>query len=157
MPPEVLILGALTSPRFYLFSFYMITDPKTSAKGRKEQILWALAVVLIDLWLHTRESLSTLFYALFLVSATRLVWMHARDFLRSGFTHLWTTLSPKFLARVATVTFLGVCGYATYAGVIQPGVASARRYGSTCRDFAANHAVGRTNAPMRPKRNVMTV
>jgi len=40
MPPEVLILGALTSPRFYLFTFYMITDPKTSMKGRKEQILW---------------------------------------------------------------------------------------------------------------------
>src|SRR6266481_5657279 len=72
MPPEVLILGALTSPRFYLFTFYMITDPKTSMKGRKEQILWALAVVLVDLWLHTRESLSTLFYALFLVSAARL-------------------------------------------------------------------------------------
>src|SRR5260370_22482714 len=34
IPPSVLILGALTSPRFYLFTFYMITDPKTSMKGR---------------------------------------------------------------------------------------------------------------------------
>jgi len=32
------------------FYVYMITDPKTSMKGRKEQILWALAVVLVDLW-----------------------------------------------------------------------------------------------------------
>jgi Na+-transporting NADH:ubiquinone oxidoreductase subunit NqrB len=122
MPPEVLILGALTSPRFYLFTFYMITDPKTSAKGRKEQILWALAVVLIDLWLHTRESLSTLFYALFLVSTARLVWMHARDFLRSGFAHLRTALSPKFLARAVTIAVLGVGGYTAYAEVIHPNV-----------------------------------
>src|SRR5260370_20274221 len=87
MPPEVLILGALTSPRFYLFTFYMFTDPKTSVNCRKKQILWALAVVLVDLWLHTRESLSTLFYALFLVSAARLVCMHGREFIRRPLSH----------------------------------------------------------------------
>src|SRR3984957_6146975 len=27
MPPETLIMGALTSPAFYLFTFFMITDP----------------------------------------------------------------------------------------------------------------------------------
>ena len=123
MPPEVLILGALTSPRFYLFTFYMITDPKTSMKGRKEQILWALAVVLVDLWLHTRESLSTLFYALFLVSAARLVWMHGREFIRGGFSHWRTAVSLKYLARVATITFLGTGGYAAYAEVIHPKIA----------------------------------
>src|SRR5260370_17451358 len=68
MPPEVLILGALTSPRFYLFTFYMITDPKTSVKGRKEQILSALAAVLVYLWPHPRESLTTLSHASLLVS-----------------------------------------------------------------------------------------
>src|SRR5258708_32497233 len=123
MPPEVLILGALTSPRFYLFTFYMITDPKTSMKGRKEQILWALAVVLVDLWLHTRESLSTLFYALFLVSAARLVWMHGREFIRGGFSHWRTALSLKYLARVSTITFLGKGGYAAYAKEIHPNIA----------------------------------
>src|SRR5260370_2795824 len=107
MPPEVLILGALTSPRFYLFTFYMITDPKTSMKGRKEQILWALAVVLVDLWLHTRESLSTIFYALFLASAARLVWMHGREFIRGGFSHWRTAVSLKYLARLATITSFG--------------------------------------------------
>src|SRR5580700_2072910 len=112
MPPEVLILGALTSPRFYLFTFYMITDPKTSVKGRKEQILWALAVVLVDLWLHTRESLSTLFYALFLVSAARLVWMHSRELLVGGFSHWPKAVSLEYLTRVAALTFLGLGGYA---------------------------------------------
>jgi len=101
----------------------MITDPKTSMKGRKEQILWALAVVLVDLWLHTRESLSTLFYALFLVSAARLVWMHGREFIRGGFSHWRTAVSLKYLARVATITFLGTGGYAAYAEVIHPKIA----------------------------------
>jgi len=41
-----LILGALTSPRFYLFTFYMIIDRKDLKEGRKRQIFWALAVVL---------------------------------------------------------------------------------------------------------------
>jgi len=49
MPPEVLVLGALTSPRFYLFTFYMITDPKTSPKSAGAQTWWALALSLIHI------------------------------------------------------------------------------------------------------------
>ncbi|MBK8393253.1 MAG: hypothetical protein IPL23_29990 [Saprospiraceae bacterium] len=30
IPIETLFIGALTSPAFYLFTFYMITDPATS-------------------------------------------------------------------------------------------------------------------------------
>ena len=30
LPPETVMLGSLTSPAFFLFAFYMITDPKTS-------------------------------------------------------------------------------------------------------------------------------
>src|SRR5437016_411267 len=33
LPPESLILGTLTSAPFFLFVFYMITDPKTSPAG----------------------------------------------------------------------------------------------------------------------------
>jgi len=49
VPAEVLILGALTSPRFYLFTFYMMTDPKTSPSGTRAQVLRALVVVIVDL------------------------------------------------------------------------------------------------------------
>ena len=63
VPPETLFMGTLTSPAFYLFTFFMITDPATSPSSRRDQIVMALAIVLIDLWLHQYESLFTLFYA----------------------------------------------------------------------------------------------
>src|SRR5260370_28331462 len=93
-------------------------------KGRKGEIWAPLAVVLVDLWLPTLESLSALFYALFLVSAARLVWMHGREFIRGGFSHWRTAVSLKYLARVATITFLGTGGYAAYAEVIHPKIAA---------------------------------
>ena len=74
--------GALTSPRFYLFTFYMMTDPKTSPSGTRAQVLRALVIVIVDLWLHTRQSLNTIFFALFLVSAARLLWLHGGDLLQ---------------------------------------------------------------------------
>lgn len=120
LPAEVLILGALTSPRFYLFTFYMITDPKTSPSGRRAQIGWALAIVLVDLWLHTRQSLSTFFYALFLVSAARLVWSHAREFYLTGSAHWRALLSGGFMARLLVLLMIGASGYTVYAEVIHP-------------------------------------
>ena len=120
VPAEVLILGALTSSRFYLFTFYMMTDPKTSPSGTRAQVLRALLIVIVDLWLHTRQSLNTLFFALFLVSAARLLWLHGREFFRSGLAHCRVSLSGWFLTRLAAVLILGTAGYVTYARVIHP-------------------------------------
>ncbi len=66
IPPETLILGTLSAPAFYLFTFFMITDPATSPDSRRGQILMALVIVLIDFFLHVRQTLSTLFYAAFI-------------------------------------------------------------------------------------------
>ncbi|WP_293647894.1 FG-GAP-like repeat-containing protein [Thiolapillus sp.] len=65
IPPETLILGTLSAPAFYLFTFFMITDPATSPESRKGQVFMALVIVLVDFFLHIRETLSTLFYAAF--------------------------------------------------------------------------------------------
>ncbi len=67
MPPEAVFLGSVTSPAFFLFTFYMLTDPKTTPRHPWGQAVFALAVVLVDLVLHFRQSYSTLFPALFLV------------------------------------------------------------------------------------------
>lgn len=78
VPPETLFLGALTSPAFYLFSFFMITDPATSPSSRRGQLLMAGSIVLIDLLLHLKLSLSTLFWAGFYWFTARGLWLHGQ-------------------------------------------------------------------------------
>ncbi|HKF21347.1 MAG TPA: FG-GAP-like repeat-containing protein [Candidatus Angelobacter sp.] len=120
IPLETLVLGALTSARFYLFTFYMITDPKTSPSGAWKQIGWSFAIVAVDLWFHTRESLSTLFYALFFVSAARWAWLHISDIVRHRSIHLRAAFSRQLLFRIATCSLLAFGGYSVYAYVIHP-------------------------------------
>ncbi len=79
MPPETLFMGALTSPAFYLFAFFMITDPATSPASRKGQILMAAVIVIIDLLLHKVQTHSTLFYAGFIYFLARFCWLHLRQ------------------------------------------------------------------------------
>ena len=78
MPMETWILGALSSPPLYLFTFFMITDPQTSPASRKGQVLLALCIVLVDFALHLKESLSTLFYAAFICGSAQFLFSHLR-------------------------------------------------------------------------------
>jgi enediyne biosynthesis protein E4 len=123
LPLETMLLGTLTSARLYLFTFYMLTDPKTSPSGKWQQIAWSFSVVLADLWFHTIESLSTLFYALFLVSAARLLWLHVLALWRERWGHLKQALDFELAARVAVCGVMGAAGFAAYAQVIHPRLA----------------------------------
>lgn len=76
--PETLFMGAVTSPAFYLFAFFMITDPQTSPPDRRGQFLMAATIVAVDFFLHTRESLSTFFYAGFVYFFARWLFLHLR-------------------------------------------------------------------------------
>ncbi|MGH7552490.1 MAG: FG-GAP-like repeat-containing protein, partial [Longimicrobiales bacterium] len=78
VPPETLFLGAVTSASFYLFTFFMITDPQTSPASTRGQVGMSAVIVLVDLILHRFESLSTLFFAGFVWFAGRFLWLHAR-------------------------------------------------------------------------------
>lgn len=121
LPPETLILGNLTSASFYLFTFYMLTDPKTSPGRPWTQVGWSFAVVALDLWFHTRRSLATLFYALFVVSAGRWLWLHVHQCYRERFAHFrLSLLSAQFAFRLGIVTVLGAAGHAIYHVVIHP-------------------------------------
>ena len=123
LPMQTMVLGTLTSARFYLFTFYMLTDPKTSPAGKWQQIGWSFAVVLADLWFHTMESLSTLFYALFLISALRFVWLHARAFWRERFLHFRRAFDLQLATRVAVCGAIGFGGFLAYAEIIHPRLA----------------------------------
>jgi len=113
LPPESLILGTLTSAPFFLFVFYMITDPKTSPSGTRAQIGLAFALTVVDLFFHTRGSVYTFFYAAFSVAAMRFVYLHATK-----------TTRPTFRARALVVVLgTGAIGWTTYATLIHPHIA----------------------------------
>jgi hypothetical protein len=120
LPPEVLFLSSLSAPSFYLFTFYMMTDPKTSLAKPRQQVLWALAIVLVDLWFHTRQSLYTLFYALFTLSSGRFFWLHARALLRQRSSYFRNTFTVAVAVRVVFFLALGAGGYFAYAQFIHP-------------------------------------
>src|SRR5579872_4309879 len=117
---DMLILGALTSARFYLFTFYMITDPRTSPDRPSSQAWRAFAVVFMDFLLHMVQSLNTLFYALFVVSLLRWLWLHVGAFWKERSAHLNAVLSRQVLSRIMVCSLVGFGGYALYAMVIHP-------------------------------------
>ncbi|MCU0698332.1 MAG: FG-GAP-like repeat-containing protein, partial [Myxococcaceae bacterium] len=108
LPWQTLFFGTLESPPFYLFTFYMITDPATSPKTPRGQVLLALALVLIDAVLHFKESVYTFFYAALTVGTARFLWAHGEKLVRGGVARLKALLDLDSLRRVGTVGTLGV-------------------------------------------------
>lgn len=121
LPPEMLFLGTISTPPFFLFTFFMITDPKTSPPTPRGQVGVAAAITLVDLALHTRRSVFTFFYAAFIVACVRFVWMHVREMRLVGVgQHLRNRLFARAkLKALALVTTIAVLGGAAYAGVLQ--------------------------------------
>ena len=122
LPPEALLLGTLSSAPFFLFVFYMITDPATSPSSRRGQVALALALTLVDLAYHTRGSVYTFFYAAFTVGCARFAWLHLRRLWEDGATR-WLReglLEPRTLRSAAVLAVLGLAMMGAYRGVIQP-------------------------------------
>lgn len=65
------ILIPMTGPIFYVYSFFHITDPKTTPIPAKQQMLFAFAVVLADSLLRIYEFKFSLFYGLFIIHLLR--------------------------------------------------------------------------------------
>jgi Na+-translocating ferredoxin:NAD+ oxidoreductase RnfD subunit len=116
LPAETIIRGTLTSPAFFLFTFYMITDPKTSPRGFGAQIGWGILVAVLDLVFHLRSSLATIFFALFTASSLRWAWLHLtqRD---------WTLVGIRpWFARTAILLGFAFLGAQTYAHLLHPAI-----------------------------------
>ncbi|HEY6971321.1 MAG TPA: RnfABCDGE type electron transport complex subunit D [Candidatus Angelobacter sp.] len=60
-------VSPLTGPMYQLFTFFMITDPKTTVSSKRGQILVAFLVALVEMILRLMQSIYAPFYALFLV------------------------------------------------------------------------------------------
>ena len=85
MPAEITLYAQLSGGAFWLFSFFMITDPKTSPTTTKGSIQFGIAIGLVDLWLQLSFAVFSLFYALFLVSTARALWMIVPDLKKKYF------------------------------------------------------------------------
>ncbi|HWP57527.1 MAG TPA: FG-GAP-like repeat-containing protein [Candidatus Acidoferrales bacterium] len=124
LPPEALLLGTLTSAPFYLFVFYMITDPQTSPSTKKGQIATALALTLVDLYFHRLTSLYTFFYAALAVGASRFLYLHLKSLWYGGMAaffrdRLWSAESRRAYALVGGI---GAGIILLYKGAIYPDV-----------------------------------
>ena len=117
LPPEALIFGTLTSAPFFLFVFYMITDPQTSPSTTKGQVWLALSLTLVDLYLHRLTSLYTFFYAALIIATARYLYLHLRRIWRDG---LRAVIHPQALRSLALVAGLGLLLLASYRFLIRP-------------------------------------
>jgi Na+-translocating ferredoxin:NAD+ oxidoreductase RnfD subunit len=124
VPPETIVMGALSSPAFYLFTFFMITDPATSPNSKKGQIWMSLIIVLIDLYLHKFESLSTFFFAGFLYFSGRLIWLKLQQIKEVHQLDINQIFNPVYrwtlIACIGTSGFWGYQQLVTTKDIIQP-------------------------------------
>ena len=66
-------VSPLTGPMYQLFVFFMITDPATTVKNRKGQILVAFLIAFVEFILRLNHIIYAPFYALFLVGPIAMV------------------------------------------------------------------------------------
>ncbi|UFJ42429.1 RnfABCDGE type electron transport complex subunit D [Brevibacillus humidisoli] len=66
--PLLAALGPLLGASLQLFTFFMITDPKTTPSSRGGQVIYALIIALFDAAFRINQFANPQFYAVFLVS-----------------------------------------------------------------------------------------
>ena len=74
-------VAPITGPMYQLFVFFMITDPKTTVRSKRGQILVAFLVAFVEFFFRLGESVYAPFYALFLVGPLAMLveaWWNAR-------------------------------------------------------------------------------
>lgn len=111
VPMETWLMGALTAPTFYLFTFFMITDPQTSPQDRSKQILVGFVIAALDFVLHMKENLYTFFYAAVICATIMAAWAHANA-LREG----WHVLADKLRFGLRRWAILGSAGALLWFG-----------------------------------------
>lgn len=118
LPPATLLYGTFSAPSLYLFTFFMITDPRTSPEGRKPQILVAAALVTLDFLYHWRRSYETLFFAAFTLASGRFLYLHVRRLIQTRGQAVKFLLEPAWLKRASILTAVALAGFLMFQGWI---------------------------------------
>ena len=108
VPPETLFFGTLSSPAFYLFAFFMITDPATSPRSTRGQVAMSFGICAFDLAFQQYGSFGAVFKAAFVVYSIMFAWRLAASMrLAPG------SLLPRLRSAVkSAVVVVGIAGSA---------------------------------------------
>jgi Na+-translocating ferredoxin:NAD+ oxidoreductase RnfD subunit len=71
--PWLATVAPITGPMYQLFIFFMVTDPKTTVRSYRGQMLVVLLVAVVEMLLRLAEVIYAPFYALFIVGPLALV------------------------------------------------------------------------------------
>jgi hypothetical protein len=74
-------IAPITGPMYQLFIFFMITDPKTTVRTKRGQILVVFLVALMEMVLRLEQVVYAPFYALFIVGPSAMlveIWLDSR-------------------------------------------------------------------------------
>jgi enediyne biosynthesis protein E5 len=79
--PWLANVAPITGPMYQLFTFFMVTDPKTTVRSTRGQILVVVIVAFVEMLLRLNEVVYAPFYALFMVGPAALLveqWLDSR-------------------------------------------------------------------------------
>jgi enediyne biosynthesis protein E5 len=81
--PWLAAVAPVTGPMYQLFSFFMVTDPKTTVRSRRWQVVVVCLVAVVEMVLRLNEVIYAPFYALFIVGPTAMLIEMRRETSRS--------------------------------------------------------------------------
>jgi Na+-translocating ferredoxin:NAD+ oxidoreductase RnfD subunit len=89
MPVEITLWAQVSGGAFMLYSFFMITDPKTSPASTGGMILYGLAIGVVDIVLQLNTAVFSPFYALAIVTGCRGIYFAAKDLILDPLRLSW--------------------------------------------------------------------
>ena len=117
LPFSTLFFGTITSPSFFLFTFFMITDPMTSPSDKNQQIIVGASLAILDLVFHLFSSYHTFFFAAFTLGSIRLTWFHFKASRAEGGLAKYFKIhffESKYYLRFFAILAIGFGGYFSY-------------------------------------------
>ena len=79
--PWLANVAPITGPMYQLFTFFMVTDPKTTVKSTRAQIVVVILVAFVEMLMRLAEVVYAPFYALFIVGPAAMlveIWYESR-------------------------------------------------------------------------------
>ncbi|MFZ4713379.1 MAG: FG-GAP-like repeat-containing protein [Bacteriovoracaceae bacterium] len=123
LPFQTLFLGSISSPAFFLFTFFMITDPQTSPSDPKQQIKAGAILATLDLIFHIRRSYYTFFFAGFTFQSYKLISAHYKAMRASGSFQGYFKqkfIDSGYYKRLLTMALIIVTAVTAYHTIIAP-------------------------------------